>query len=282
MKLLVFGKSGQVAQALQRLAGPDDLFLGRDQADLSDPAACAAAIRAHAPDAVINAAAWTAVDKAEDHEAEAMVVNAEAPAAIARACADLGLPFLHVSTDYVFDGSGEAPWPVDAPAVPLNAYGRTKLAGEEAIRASGAHHAILRTSWVFSADGANFLKTMLTLSETRDALSIVNDQIGGPTPAGAIARALILIAEKMISGHPGGTYHIAGRPFVSWAEFARWIFKCAGRDVTITEIPTADYPTPAARPLNSRLDCTTLTRDFGLTQPDWKAQLRADIQRLTQ
>lgn len=281
MKLLVFGQSGQVARALRELS-PDAVFLSRAAADLARSDTCAAAIRAHGPDAVINAAAWTAVDQAEDHEGEATAVNADSPAAMARTCAERRIPFLHVSTDYVFDGSGTDPWPVDAPTGPLNAYGRSKLAGEDAIRASGAHYAILRTSWVFSADGTNFVKTMLRLSESRDVLSIVGDQIGGPTTAGAIARALLVMAEKMINGHPGGTYHIAGRPYVSWAEFARWIFRFANRDVTVTEIPSSDYPTPARRPLNSRLDCTSLLRDFGLAQPDWKAQLRADIKRLTQ
>ena len=187
MTLLVFGQTGQVAQALASLA-PEAVFLSRTQADLSDPEACAAAIRAHAPQAVINAAAWTAVDRAEAEEAAAHVVNAEAPGAMARACADLAIPFLHVSTDYVFDGSGDSPWQPGDATGPINAYGRSKLAGEEAIRAAGGPHAILRTSWVFSAEGANFVKTMLRLSETRDALGVVGDQIGGPTPASAIAR----------------------------------------------------------------------------------------------
>ncbi|MCW1933936.1 dTDP-4-dehydrorhamnose reductase [Pararhodobacter zhoushanensis] len=280
MRILVFGETGQVARALAPLLPKDAVCLNRAQADLLDPAACAAAIHSHAPDVVINAAAWTAVDKAEGEETDALTVNALAPGAMAAACASRGIPFLHVSTDYVFDGSGDAPWQTDAPTAPLNAYGRTKLAGEQAIRAAGGRAAILRTSWVFSTHGANFLKTMLRLSETRDALSIVDDQIGGPTPAEAIARALITMAEALFNGHPGGTWHIAGTPFVSWADFAREIFAAADRSVTVTGIPTADYPTPAPRPLNSRLDGTTLLRDFGLPQPDWKAQTRADVRRL--
>lgn len=277
--MLVFGQSGQVAQALARLA-PDALFLPRAAADLSDPAACAAAIRAHAPKAVINAAAWTAVDAAEAEEAAATVVNAAAPGAMARECAALKIPFLTLSTDYVFDGSGDTPWTPDAPTAPVNAYGRSKLAGEQAVRAAGGTAAILRTSWVFSADGANFLKTMLRLSETRDALDVVGDQIGGPTPAEAIARAALKITGAMLQGHPGGIWHIAGRPYASWAEFAEWIFACAGREVTVNPIPTAAWPTPARRPRNSRLDCTTLARDFALGRPDWKAGARADIRRL--
>lgn len=277
--MLIFGQSGQVAQALARLA-PDATFLSRAGADLSDPAACAAAIRAHAPKAVINAAAWTAVDAAEAEEAAATVVNAAAPGAMARECAALQIPFLTISTDYVFDGSGDAPWPPDAPTAPINAYGRSKLAGEQAVQSAGGQAAILRTSWVFSADGANFLKTMLRLSETRDALDVVGDQIGGPTPAEAIARAALKITGAMLQGHPGGVWHIAGRPYASWAEFAEWIFTCAGREVTVNPIPTTAWPTPARRPLNSRLDCTTLARDFAIGQPDWKAEARADIRRL--
>lgn len=277
--LLVFGRTGQVAQALARLA-PEAIFLSRAQADLSDPDACAQAIRAHAPRAVINAAAWTAVDAAESDEVAATVVNGAAPGAMARECARQALPFLSISTDYVFDGSGTHPWPPDAPCAPINAYGRSKCAGEAAVLAAGGRAAILRTSWVFSADGANFLKTMLRLSETRDALNVVDDQIGGPTPAEAIARAALRITQAMDEGQPGGIWHIAGRPYVSWAEFARWIFHCAGRDVTVTGIASSSYPTPARRPLNSRLDCTTLARDFALDQPDWKTAVRADIRRL--
>jgi len=176
--ILVFGRTGQVAQELQRQVPVT--ALGRDRADLTDPAACAAAIHAHAPAMVINAAAYTAVDRAETEEAQAEVVNATAPGAMARACADLGIPFVHISTDYVFDGSGTAPWAPDAPTGPLGAYGRTKLAGEEAVRAAGGPHVILRTSWVFSAHGANFVKTMLRLGAERPVLRVVADQVGAP------------------------------------------------------------------------------------------------------
>lgn len=281
MKLLVFGHTGQVAQELARLA-PEALCLGRDAADLADPAACAAAIRAHRPEAVINAAAWTAVDRAETEEAAARVVNADAPGAMALACADLDIPFVQISTDYVFDGSGSAPWqPGDTPA-PLNAYGRTKLAGEQAVRAAGGRQVILRTSWVFSAHGANFVKTMLRLGASHDHLRIVADQIGGPTPADAIAATCLHLARALRDGAPGGTHHFAGTPVTSWAGFARETFALAGRTVTVGDIPTAEYPTPARRPLNSRLDCAALTADFGITPPDWRAALArvvADVTR---
>jgi dTDP-4-dehydrorhamnose reductase len=279
MSVLVFGQTGQVARALGRLA-PDATFLSRSEANLSDPAACAAAIRVRAPRAVINAAAWTAVDAAEKQEAAATIINSEAPGEMARECAALAIPFLTISTDYVFDGSGETPWTPDAITRPLSAYGRSKLSGENAVQAAGGRAAILRTSWVFSSEGANFLKTMLRLSETRSALDIVGDQIGGPTPAEAVARTALKIIETVLAGHPGGIWHIAGSPYVSWAEFAEWIFTCAGRQVDITPVTTSNYPTPAQRPLNSRLDCTSLARDFGLRAPDWKAEVRADVKRL--
>lgn len=270
--MLVFGQTGQVARELARIC-PDAVFLGRDRADLSDPAACAAAIRDHAPTAVINAAAWTAVDAAEAEEEAAMVVNRAAPAAMARACADLGVPFVHISTDYVFDGSGTAPFAPDHPTGPLGAYGRTKLAGEEAVRAAGGTHAILRTSWVFSAHGNNFVKTMLRLGAEREALTIVGDQIGGPTPAAGIAAACVAIAKQLIqTPELSGIRHYSGAPDVSWADFAREIFAQAGITCAVTDIPTSDYPTPAARPLNSRMDCASLS-DFGLARPDWRGGL---------
>ncbi len=278
MTILVFGKTGQVATELQRQAPVT--ALGRAEADLTDPAACAEAIRAHAPRAVINAAAYTGVDKAEEEPDLAHAVNATAPGAMAEACADLGVPFLHVSTDYVFDGSGTAPWRTDDATGPLGVYGASKLAGEQAVRAAGGPHAILRTSWVFSAHGANFVKTMLRLSETRDALSVVGDQIGGPTPAADIAATLLQMGNAMAGGQGGGTYHYAGAPDTSWAGFARETFAQATRAVTVTDIPTTDYPTPAQRPLNSRLDCALLETDFGIPRPDWAAGLAAVLKEL--
>ena len=278
--ILVFGRTGQVAAELARLA-PDARCLDRAQADLADPAACLGAIADHAPEAVINAAAWTAVDQAETDETAALAVNGAAPGAMAAGCARRGIPFLHLSTDYVFDGSGERPWrPGDAPA-PLGAYGRTKLAGETAVRAAGGCHAILRTSWVFSAHGANFVRTMLRLSDSHDSLRVVADQTGGPTPAAAIAQALLSIAGTLkTSPEKGGTYHFAGAPDVTWAGFARQIFARAGRRVAVEDIATADWPTPARRPLNSRLDCTGLTETFGIPRPDWRMGLDAVLRDL--
>lgn len=275
--ILVFGKTGQVAAELQRLG--DIVALGRDQADLSDPQACADAIRAHAPRAVINAAAYTAVDQAEEEEALATLINSDAPIAMARACAELGISLIHISTDYVFDGTGERPWQPHDPIAPQNAYGRSKLAGENGIRDSGAVHAILRTSWVVSAHGSNFVKTMLRLSETRDALNVVADQIGGPTPARDIAAACLQMLEQLIKDpSKSGTYHYSGAPDVSWADFARAIFDQSGKDITVTPISTTDYPTPAKRPLNSRMDCSATEQVFGIARPDWRDGLKMILQ----
>ena len=277
--ILVFGKTGQVATELQRLS--DVVALGREDADLSDPQACADTIRAHAPSAVINAAAYTAVDRAEQEELLATVINADAPTAMAEACAGLGIPLLHISTDYVFDGTGDRPWHPNDPTAPQNAYGRSKLSGEIGVRDSGAVHAILRTSWVVSAHGSNFVKTMLRLSETRDALNVVADQIGGPTPARNIAVACLQIVEQLIHNpSKSGTYHYSGAPDVSWAEFATEIFDQAKRPVVVTFISTTDYPTPSARPLNSRMDCDVTEQVFGISRPNWREGLKIIIKDL--
>ena len=278
MKLTIFGQTGQVARelALRCPPGVTATFLGRDRADLSDPVACAAVIgRA---DAVINAAAWTAVDRAEAEEGAATVVNGAAPAAMARVCADRGITFLHIYSDYVFDGAGEVPFAPDHPTAPLGAYGRSKLAGEEGVRAAGGAHLILRTSWVVSAHGMNFVKTMLRLGRERASLKVVADQIGGPTPAAAIADALFVAARAMAGGAAGGTHHFAGAPDTSWAGFARAIMAGAGLPCTIADIPSSEYPTPARRPANSRLDCRSFESAFGLARPDWQAGL-SDILR---
>ena len=286
MRVLVFGKTGQVALALQRQAGRHRAILtalGRDVADLADPAACAAvlAARIDAVDVVINAAAYTAVDRAEAEPDLARLVNAAAPAALAQVAASAGKPFLHISTDYVFDGSGSRPWHVDDPTGPLGVYGATKLAGEQGVVAAGGSHAILRTSWVFSADGANFVKSMLRLGGQRDSLNVVADQIGGPTPADDIADALLKMAQALHAGQgTPGTYHFAGSPDVSWAAFAREIFAAAGMAVRVVDIPSADYPTPARRPANSRLDCTSLQAAFGIARPDWRSGLAQVLRAL--
>lgn len=275
MRMLVFGQTGQVATELLRRA--DVTALGRDAADLADPEACTAAIRHHAPEAVVNAAAYTAVDRAEEEEALATRINGDAPLAMAGVCADLGIPFVHISTDYVFKGSGDVPWKPDAPTAPINAYGRSKRAGEVGVRAAGGIHAILRTSWVVSAHGSNFVKTMLRVGPERGHLRIVSDQVGGPTPAANIAEACLKIAGDLAADpEKSGIYHFAGAPDTSWAGFARAIFDASGLDVGVEEISTPEYPTPAARPLNSRLDCSTTKSTFGISRPDWRAGL-ADI-----
>ncbi|NRB19341.1 MAG: dTDP-4-dehydrorhamnose reductase [Rhodobacteraceae bacterium] len=272
MSILVFGKSGQVAR---ELAAFDDVTcLDRAAADLSDPAACAEVILQAQPQAVINAAAYTAVDKAEQEEALATVINGDAPGAMAQACADLGVPFVSISTDYVFDGSGTAPWKPSDATGPLGAYGRSKRVGEQRVVGAGGAYGILRTSWVVSAHGNNFVKTMLRLAAERDGLSIVADQIGAPTMARDIAAACIAMAQQL-GDDPAraGIYHFSSAPQCSWAQFAREIFAQAGLPCVVTDIASADYPTPARRPLNSRLDYALLGSVFGIPRPDWRQGL---------
>ncbi|MHA6347432.1 dTDP-4-dehydrorhamnose reductase [Roseivivax sp. CAU 1761] len=285
IRVVMFGRTGQVATEIARqaeAAGVALTILDRRAADLSDPHSVAAALEPAIAGAraVINAAAWTAVDAAEAEEAEAHAVNAAAPAEMARICAAAGTPFLHVSTDYVFDGSGTRPWRPEDPTAPLGAYGRTKLAGEEAVRAADGRHAILRTSWVFSAHGANFVKTMLKVGATRDRLTVVGDQIGGPTAAADIAAALLTMAKAMAEGAEGGTFHFSGAPDVSWAEFARAIFARAGMATEVADIPATDWPTPAPRPANSRMECGALETRFGIARPDWRTSLDAVLHEL--
>ena len=283
MKILMFGQTGQVATEILRRAGDVEVeALNRAAADQTDPAACAALVAATDADIILNAAAYTAVDKAEEDEATAAIVNGETPTALAHTAAARAIPFLHVSTDYVFDGSGETPWREDDKTAPLGAYGWTKLAGETGVLAAGGSHAILRTSWVFSAHGGNFVKTMLRLGAERDALSIVDDQIGGPTAAGDIAEALLTMARAFHAGQgASGVYHFAGAPAVSWRVFAEAIFAEAALTVAVAPIPTEDYPTPAKRPLNSRLDCAKIRAEYGIDQPDWRTSLKQVIGELT-
>ena len=208
--------------------------------------------RSLAPRAVINDAAYAAVDKVEEVEEFAAIINGVYSSSIALACAEIQIPLLHISSDYEFDGSGEAPWKPSDVTAPQNAYGRSKLAGEEGILGGGATHAILRTSWVVSANGANFVKTMLRPSETRDTLSVVADQIGGPTPARHIASACLMIAQCLKDDpSKSETYHYSAASSVSWVDFASEIFAQASRSVTVIPITTAKYPTPAKLPLNS-------------------------------
>ena len=283
MQVLVFGQTGQVATELARKVPVDVSMssLGRADADLSQPETCYAAIMDMRPDLVINAAAYTAVDKAEEERELAFLVNESAPAEMAKAAANQKIPLLHISTDYVFDGSGTLPWKPEDPKGPLGIYGQSKLNGEMAIQHSGCQHAIIRTSWVFSAHGANFVKTMLRLSETRDRLTIVADQIGGPTAAADIAETLWKMAEKWGQGNgKTGVFHFSGAPSVSWADFAREIFAQAGRSVDVVGIPSSEFPTPAQRPSNSRLDGSSLLAAYDIPQPDWRESLTDVLKEL--
>lgn len=282
--VLVFGKAGQVASALGRLgsiAGHPVMCLGRTEADISDARAVSGAVEAHRPVLVVNAAAYTAVDAAESAPDEAHAVNADGPGHIARACAEAGIPLIHLSTDYVFDGCGERPYTEDDPVAPLGVYGRSKLAGEELVRARLDRHLILRTSWVFSAAGGNFVTTMLRLGTERDELGIVDDQTGSPTFAGDIAGAIAVLADKVLDAGgdaPWGTYHMSNAGHTTWYGFAKEIFghaEAAGREVpsVVRPITTEDYPTPAERPRYSILDTAKLRAAFGVELPPWQDAL---------
>jgi dTDP-4-dehydrorhamnose reductase len=281
MNVLVFGKTGQVALELMQYEGVT--CLGRDEADLADAEACKAIILSTNADVVINAAAYTSVDLAENEYKAAMIVNADTPTLMAAASAERGIPFVHISTDYVFNGLSDLPFtPNDTPD-PQSVYGKSKLAGERGVAASGAVYAILRTSWVFSENGANFVKTMLQLASERDLVNIVSDQIGGPTPASNIAASCIKIAKSLLNDpNLAGIYHLSGKPDVSWADFAREIFYLSGLSIGVKNILTSDFPTLATRPLNSRLDCSTTHSAFGIERPDWRTSLVEVITELKQ
>lgn len=288
MRVLVFGSTGQVAVELARAAALRDglaiTALSRAEADLSDPAACAAAIDRAEADCVINAAAYTAVDTAEEEETLATQINAESPGAMAAAAARRSLPFLHISTDYVFDGAQTArAWVETDPTNPQNAYGRSKLAGEAAVLAAGEQTVVIRTAWVFAAHGANFVKTMLRVGAERPELKVVDDQRGGPTAAADIASALLTIAEAFRAGRGvGGVFHFAGAPVVSWREFAAEIFAQSAlpQKPAVMPIASSDWPTPAARPANSALNCSKIETVYGIAQPDWRRSLTSVIEEI--
>ena len=290
-KLLVFGATGQLAHEIGELGKATDSFditcLSRQQADLSAPDTLPAVIDAHRPEAVIIAAAYTAVDKAESEEALATTINGEAPGVIARHCTTLGLPLLHVSTDYVFDGSKDGAYVEADPVNPIGAYGRSKLAGEQAIQAACAEHIILRTAWVYSAHGANFVKTMLRLGAERDQLKIVADQHGIPTAAADLAAACLDATRQVLTYNrtdAWGIYHYSGAGPTTWFGFADEIFSQAaeywGRRPAIGPQATEDYPTPAARPKNSVLDCSKIADTFGIVAKPWAQSLQPVIARL--
>ena len=283
MRVLVFGESGQVATALRARAGTHEIIcLGRDQADLGTPDMIRAAIECTDADIIINAAAYTAVDRAEADRDHAEQVNHLGVGTMARAAAKRGLPLLHISTDYVFPGDGDTPWKPDDITGAINHYGASKRRGEEAIEMAGGTYAILRTSWVFSSVGSNFVRTMLRVGVARDTLTVVDDQIGGPTAANDIADALLVMGRAYLAeNQPAGIYHFAGSENVSWAGFASEIFDQANMSCKVTPIPTTAYPTPAPRPLNSRLDCATLETDFGIKRPNWQRSLADALKEIT-
>ncbi len=287
MKILLLGKNGQVGWELQRALAPlgDVTALDFDtpgplRADFSDPESLAATVRAVAPQIIVNAAAHTAVDKAESEPEFARALNAASPAVVAREAATLGATLLHYSTDYVFDGSGSTPWTEDSPTGPLSVYGATKLEGEQAIRASGCRHVILRTSWVYAARGGNFAKTMLKLARERDRLTVIDDQIGSPTGADLLADISAHVL-RAVAAQPqlAGTYHAVADGETSWHDYARHVIEFArarGEAIrvapdAIEPVPTSAFPTPAKRPGNSRMNTAKLKHAFGLRLPPWQA-----------
>lgn len=279
---IVIGETGQLARALATRPAVRDWtlhFYDRSVIDLADANAAQARIEAERPDIVINAAAYTAVDAAESDEAQAMRVNGDGVGALARACAKIGARLVHVSTDYVFDGQTPGRYSVGAPRNPQSAYGRTKASGEIQILESGAHATILRTSWVYAADGANFLRTMLKLAETRDEISVVHDQVGAPTWSADLADAVFAAAQGLVRHAPGarGIFHFAGGGEATWALFAEAIFEEARARgwpaATVKRITTAEFPRPAKRPANSLLDLEPFEQAFGLAPRPWREAL---------
>lgn len=294
MKILLFGKNGQLGWELQRSLAPLGEVIALDRqgeaglcGDLEDLQALATTIYAVAPDVLVNAAAYTAVDRAEQERETALLINAEAPRVMAQAMAELGGLMLHYSTDYVFDGSVDHAWKEDDPASPLNVYGMTKLQGEQAIRTSGCRHLILRSSWMYGLRGDNFIRTMLRLAAERESLRIVDDQIGAPTGAELVADVTAhLLRSALNRSELQGVYHLAAAGETSWYAYACYIIDSArklGFDIrvdTIEPILSSSYRTPAARPLNSRLDTSRLRAHFGLYLPHWQHGVERMLQEL--
>lgn len=281
MKILITGSKGQLSQELQlALAGEGKvLALGHQVLDLAEPMQIRQQVRLLRPDLIINAAAYTAVDPAQDNRDQAYAVNATGPGVLAEEAAALGIPLIHYSTDYVFDGRKREPYNEDDQPAPLSVYGASKLAGEQAIQAAGGQHLILRTSWVYSLHGRNFLLTMQRLLQERDALSVVDDEVGAPTWAGTIAAVTAEMVRKWRTGTggPSGLYHLTASGETSWYGFACSIAQHLERQgllrARLEPIQSTDYPTAAQRPLNSRLSCARLQRDWGVELPDWETAL---------
>ncbi len=278
MKVLVFGSNGQVGTEAVRQGqqlGWTMVAADRSVVDLTRPERINAVIQQVKPDAVLNAAAYTAVDRAEADPDVAALVNGSAPRAMAETCADLNVPMVHYSTDYVFDGSAGQPYREEDSTNPLGVYGRTKLSGERGVLDSKARAAVIRLAWVFSEHGSNFVKTMLRLATTMPQVRVVADQIGAPTAAADAAKAGLKALEALQERPDlSGLYHLGGKGIVSWAEFAEAIFACAGLNTKVTRITTADYPTPTQRPAYSALATQKITAAFGVEPSDWRMKLQ--------
>ena len=280
-KILITGAGGQVGQELAQITTPCEIIaLTRGDLDIAHKHSVEEAVHAHQPDIIINAAAYTAVDKAEEEPEKAFAINRDGVRYLATACSEKSIPLLHISTDFVFDGEKETAYTEEDLVAPLGVYSQSKAEGEEVLRKLLAEHIILRTSWVFSSSGDNFVKAMLRLGKERTELNIVSDQRGCPTSASSIAETLMLIANQYLEAKPvaWGTYHYGNQPATSRYEFARSIFALASsidnRAVPkLNPIPTSAYPTPARRPLNSELNCQKIEEAFGIIRPDWRDEL---------
>lgn len=291
MRIIVIGQEGQVAQALAERApthGATVVRLGRPKLDLADPSGIEDILLDTGGDLIVNAAAYTAVDQAEKEPELAQAINGIGPGVIAGAAKAMAVPVIHLSTDYVFDGTLDRPYRETDPVNPLGAYGASKLLGEQAVASEAQDHVILRTAWVYSPFGKNFLKTMLRLGAEREDIGVVADQVGSPTSALAMADGILGVARKLVE-HPDdqslrGIFHMAGSGYANWAEFAAEIFaissQLGGPKATIRPISTSDYPTPAKRPANSRLDCMKLEQAYGIRLPPWQEALKYCVQRL--
>jgi len=290
MQVLVIGRTGQLATSLLSAEKPPGMQLvacSRPQLDITSRMSVRNTLEGVRPDLVINTAAYTAVDKAEEEKKIAFAVNAEGAAHLARECQRLDIPLIHVSTDYVFDGRKKTPYTEDDVPAPLNVYGQSKLAGEEAVQQTWAKHVILRTSWIFSPFGHNFAKTMLRLVQTHDTLNIVADQHGSPTYAPHLADAILRLVNRLQlgqEGFPWGVYHLCGSGEATWHGFAREIFSCSARlggpVAKVHAISTAEYPTPARRPANSRLSCAKMEQNFGIHLPHWQEGVALCVEKI--
>ncbi len=284
MKILVFGRLGQVGKEIGICSSEYEdieiIHADREAANLENPEQCAEAVYLFKPDLIINAAAYTNVEKAEDEEELANVINGLSPAAMAEAAESINCPFIHISTDYVFDGLGICPKAEEMPANPLNAYGRSKLLGEVGILKSNCVYLILRTSWVFSSHGNNFVKSILNASKKNNILEVVDDQIGGPTSAKALAKAILSISYKLIHDSSlEGIYHFSGYPDVSWSSFAESILKDKN-EIQVKKIKTKNHNSRVERPLDSSLDCSKIEKNFSISRPFWEEDLKIVLQEL--